>query len=43
MAAKVIARHHVIPAIDSVVTLLDDENTRVRAAGHRAFRSVAER
>ena len=43
MAAKVIARHHLVPAIDSVVTLLDDENTRVRAAGHRAFRSVAER
>jgi HEAT repeat protein len=41
MAAKVIARHHVTPAIDAVVTLLDDKNARVRAAANRAFRSVA--
>jgi hypothetical protein len=42
MAAKVIARHHVRSAIDAVVTLLDDENARVRAAASRAFRVVAE-
>jgi hypothetical protein len=42
MAAKVIARHHVTPAIDAVVVLLDDENARVRAAAGRAFRVVAE-
>ena len=42
MAAKVIARHHVRPAIDVVVTLLDDDNARVRAAASRAFGVVAE-
>jgi hypothetical protein len=42
MAAKVIARHHVRPAIDAVVTLLDDENARVRAAASRAFRIIAQ-
>jgi hypothetical protein len=42
MAAKVIARHHVSPAIDAVVALLDDENARVRAAANRAFRIIAE-
>jgi len=42
MAAKVIARHHVTPAIDVVVVLLDDENARVRSAASRAFRVVAE-
>jgi hypothetical protein len=42
MAAKVIAAHHVAPAIDAVVVLLDDENTRVRAAAGRAFRAVAD-
>jgi HEAT repeat protein len=41
MAAKVIARHHVRAAIDAVVTLLDDENARVRAAASRAFRTIA--
>jgi hypothetical protein len=42
MAAKVIARHHVKSAIDAVVTLLDDENARVRAAASRAFRTVGD-
>ena len=42
MAAKVIARHHVGHAIDAVVTLLDDENARVRSAASRAFRVIAE-
>jgi HEAT repeat protein len=42
MAAKVIARHHVRPAIDAVVTLLDDQNARVRAAASRAFRTIAD-
>jgi len=42
MAAKVIARHHVWPAVDAVVKLLDDENVRVRTAASRAFRVVAE-
>jgi hypothetical protein len=42
MAAKVIARHKVRPAIDDVVTLLDDENARVRTAAGRAFRVIAE-
>ena len=42
MAAKVIARHHVRPAIDAVVMLLDDENARVRTAASKAFRVVAE-
>ncbi|HXC18931.1 MAG TPA: HEAT repeat domain-containing protein [Acidimicrobiales bacterium] len=42
MSAKVIARHRVRPAIDAVVTLLDDENVRVRAAAARAFHTVAE-
>jgi hypothetical protein len=41
MAAKVIARHRVTPAIDAAVTLLDDDNARVRAAASRAFRNVA--
>jgi hypothetical protein len=41
MAAKVIARHHVAPAIDAVVTLLDDDNARVRTAARRAFDAVA--
>ncbi|MGB8196265.1 MAG: HEAT repeat domain-containing protein [Acidimicrobiales bacterium] len=42
MAAKVVANHHVAPAVDAIVVLLDDENARVRAAAHRAFRVVAE-
>jgi HEAT repeat protein len=42
MAAKVIARQHVRPAIDAVVMLLEDENARVRTAASRAFRIVAE-
>jgi HEAT repeat protein len=42
MATKVIARHHVRPAIDAVVMLLDDENARVRTAASKAFRVVAE-
>ena len=42
MSAKVIARHHVTSAIDAVVTLLDDDNARVRAAAGRAFHAVAE-
>jgi len=42
MAVKVIARHHVKSAIDAVVTLLDDENARVRAAANRAFRTVGD-
>jgi HEAT repeat protein len=42
MSAKVIARHHVRPAIDAVVALLGDENTRVRTAARRAFDAVAE-
>jgi len=42
MAAKVIANHHVLPAIDAVVVLLDDDNARVRTAAARAFRVVAE-
>lgn len=42
MSAKVIARHHVRSAIDAVVTLLDDDHTRVRAAASRAFRDVAD-
>jgi hypothetical protein len=42
MAAKVVASHHVAPAIDAVVVLLDDENARVRTAAARAFRVVAE-
>jgi hypothetical protein len=42
MAAKVIANHRVVPAIDAVVVLLDDENARVRSAASRAFRLVAE-
>lgn len=42
MATKVIARHHVWPAIDAVVRLLDDENARVRTAASRAFHVVAE-
>jgi hypothetical protein len=42
MAAKVIASHHVVAAIDAVVVLLDDENARVRGAAARAFRVVAE-
>lgn len=41
MAAKVIANHHVAPAIDAVVELLDDENARVRSAASRAFRIVS--
>jgi hypothetical protein len=42
MSAKVIARHHVSPAVDAVVILLDDENPRVRVAAGRAFRVIAE-
>jgi hypothetical protein len=42
MSAKVIARHHVRPGVDAIVTLLDDENARVRAAASRAFRVIAE-
>jgi hypothetical protein len=42
MAAKVIARHHVTPAIDAVVKLLDDENARVRVAAGRAFRIITD-
>jgi hypothetical protein len=42
MAAKVIAHHHVKPAIDAVVTLLDDDNARVRVAARRAFNVVAD-
>ena len=42
MAAKVITRHHVKPAIDAVVTLLDDDNARVRVAARRAFNVVAD-
>jgi HEAT repeat protein len=42
MSAKVIARHRVKPAIDAVVTLLDDDNARVRAAASRAFHAVVE-
>lgn len=42
MSAKVIARHHVAPAIDAVVILMDDENARVRTAASRAFRVVSE-
>jgi hypothetical protein len=42
MAAKVIARHHVGPGIDEVVTLLDDQNARVRTAARRAFDAIAE-
>jgi HEAT repeat protein len=42
MSAKVIARHKVRPAIDAVVSLLDDENARVRAAARRAFDAIAE-
>jgi len=42
MSAKVIARHRVKPAIDAVVTLLDDDNARVRAAAHRAFHAIVE-
>jgi HEAT repeat protein len=42
MAAKVIANHHVSPAIDVVVVLLDDDNARVRTAAGRAFRVLAE-
>jgi hypothetical protein len=42
MSAKVIARHHVAPAIDAVVTLLEDDNARVRTAARRAFDAVAD-
>jgi hypothetical protein len=42
MATKVIARHHVSPAIDAVVALLDDDNARVRTAAARALRVIAE-
>jgi hypothetical protein len=42
MAAKVITRHHVSPAIDAIVILLDDENARVRSAASTAFRVIAE-
>jgi hypothetical protein len=42
MSAKVIARHRVKPAIDAVVTLLDDDNARVRAAASRAFHATVE-
>ena len=42
MSAKVIARHHVAPAIDAVVALLDDHNARVRTAARRAFDAVAD-
>jgi hypothetical protein len=42
MAARVIARRHVGPAIDAVVTLLDDDNARVRTAASRAFRVIGE-
>jgi hypothetical protein len=42
MSAKVIARHRVRTAIDAVVSLLDDDNARVRTAAARAFHVVAE-
>ena len=42
MSAKVIARHHVSPAIDAVVSLLGDDNARVRTAARRAFDAVAD-
>jgi hypothetical protein len=42
MSAKVIARHHVAPAIDAVVALLGDDNARVRFAARRAFDAVAD-
>ncbi|MGD0853522.1 MAG: HEAT repeat domain-containing protein [Acidimicrobiales bacterium] len=42
MAAKVIARHRVRSGIDVVVTLMDDDNARVRSAASRAFRVIAE-
>jgi len=42
MSAKVIARHHVAPAIDAVVALLDDDVARVRSAARRAFDAIAE-
>ena len=41
MAAKVIARHGVFPAIDAVVTLSDDANAMVRSAASRAFARIA--
>jgi HEAT repeat protein len=42
MAAKVIAAHDVYRAIDAVVTLLDDEIARVRAAATRAFAIISK-
>jgi hypothetical protein len=42
MSAKVIARHHVGPAIDAVVALIDDDNARVRTAARRAFDAAAD-
>jgi hypothetical protein len=42
MSAKVVARHHVGPAVDAVVTLLADDNARVRAAARRAFDAIAK-
>jgi len=40
MAAKVIARHRVLEALDRVIELIRDENHRVRAAGERALRRL---
>jgi hypothetical protein len=42
MSAKVIAAHHVRPAIDAIVELMDDENARVRAVARRAFAVIAQ-
>lgn len=42
MSAKVIARHRVLPAIDAVMVLLNDQNARVRAAAHRAFETITD-
>jgi hypothetical protein len=42
MCAKVIARNHVVRAIDDVVRLLDDDVVRVRTAARRAFDAIAE-
>lgn len=40
MAAKVIARHRVVDALDRVIDLMNDENHRVRAAAERALRRL---
>jgi hypothetical protein len=42
MVAKVVARHHIDPALEAVLALRDDSVPRVRAAAERAVQRLTE-